>query len=155
MNKQAKTIIKAIIITILAIFQITLMSYFSIMGLWPNLVFVLALVLVLTGAEPEAFLTASLGGLILDLTSPLFFGFNTIILLIMVILVEMLVNKFLSEISMFVAGLFLIIVTVIIDLLMCLISHQFIFVNLIINVFYTLVVGLIMFRLINYWFRGK
>jgi hypothetical protein len=155
MNRQIKTIVKAIIITILAIVQITLMSYFSIVGLWPNLIFILALVLVLTGAEPEAYLTASLGGLILDLASPLFFGFNTIILLIIVTLVKMLVNKFLSEISMFMAALFLIIVAISVDLMMCLITRQFIFINLIFNVFYTLIIGLLMFRLINYWFRGK
>lgn len=155
MNKQFKTIFKVLAIILLVIIQITLMPYFGISGLWPNLIFLSSIVLILIGADREAYLVASLGGLMLDFASPLFFGFNTIVLLGMVMIIHLLVNKFLGEITFFVTTIVLVLAIVIYDLIFCLITHQFLLTVLITNVLYSLILGLILFRILNTGFYRR
>lgn len=151
MNKQFKTIFKVLAIISLAIIQITLIPYFGILGLWPNLIFLLSLTLILIGAKQEAYLAASLGGLILDLASPLFFGFYTLVLFGIVAIVQLLVDKFLGEVTVFIQVLVLILATVIFNMIFCLTAHQFQITTFSINVLYSLILGLIMFRVLNTW----
>lgn len=149
MNKQIRNIIYILAIIFVAIIQITLMPYFSIFGLWPNLVLLLALILILNSADFEAFLVASLGGLILDLASPLFFGFNTLVLVLIVFLVKALIKKFFGEINFLVTAVFLVVLITLYDLLFCLVAHQFSFLGLVINLIYSLFLGFVIFILIN------
>jgi rod shape-determining protein MreD len=155
MNKQFKNITNLLIIFFLGVIQITLMPYFDIMGLWPNLIFLLAITFILIGAEQEAYLTASFGGLILDFVSPIFFGFNVLILVTLVALTQLLTKKFLSEVDVLMAGLVYIVATFIFNLIFSLIGHQFGWPALFIDIIYSLIVGSVMFYIVNNWFDRR
>ena len=155
MNKQFKNITSLLIIFAIGVIQVTLVPYFGIMGLWPNLIFLLAITFILIGAEQEAYLTASFGGLILDFASPIFFGFNVLILMSLVGLTQLLTKKFLSEIDILMAGLVYVVATFIFNLIFSLVGHQFGWPALIVNVIYSLIVGLVMFYIVSNWFDRR
>lgn len=155
MNSQFKNITNLLIIFFLGVIQITLMPYFGIMGLWPNLIFLLAITFILIGAEQEAYLTASFGGLILDFVSPIFFGFNVLILMSMVALTQLLVKKFLSEVDILMAGLVYIVATFMFNIIFSLIGHQFGWSSLLINIVYSCFVGLVIFYILNNWYDRR
>lgn len=155
MSKQLKDITNLLIIFLLGVIQITLMPYFSIMGLWPNIIFLLAVSFVLIGAEREAYLVASFGGFILDLVSPIFFGFNVLVLMFLTGLTQLLVKKFLSDINIFVAGLVFVVATAIFNLIFVLVGRQFNWSAFSFNILYSLIVGLIIFFILNNWFDRR
>lgn len=93
-------IFKIATFVIVAILQITLMPILNIKGMFPDLILVGAIVLILADFEEDAFLLAALGGLILDLVSPFFFGFNTFIFVGFLFLIRFLAQKILPEINL-------------------------------------------------------
>jgi hypothetical protein len=140
---------KIVLIFILAVIQIMVMPRFGILGTFPNLIFILALVLVIYGAETDAFLVAGVGGFILDLASPMFFGFNVLINLSAITLTRFVINKFLTETSVFISILIVGLVSVLLDLFMSLVTHQFSLLGMLTNLFYSMIVGFIFYRILN------
>ena len=153
MSKQVKTILKFLAIILLAIVQLTLLPLFAIHGVWPNLILILSLVLVLFNDDTDAFLTASLGGLILDLGSPLFFGFNIILNILLVFLIRFMLKKFLTETTFFVFGLVVFLAIIIFDTIISVVTHQFSWINLLINGGYSLIIAIIVYRSLSFNFN--
>jgi rod shape-determining protein MreD len=150
-----KNILKILIIIAVAVIQVTLMPNLNIYGVWPNLLLILALLLIFFGAEPEAYLTASLGGLILDLASPLSFGFYTLTLVSLTVFIRFLVNKFLNEPNVPVIIVILSLSILFMSILESLVAHDF-HVNLIfINLIYGLFMGLIFYRVLSFWIDNQ
>lgn len=143
--KQFTPIIKLLSIIILVVIQITLMPYMAIYGTWPNLILLLALVLIIFGATTESFLVASLGGLILDLASSLFFGFFTIVLMILIFMAKILVSKYLNEATVLISGIILTLTAVIFDSILSLVVHHFSIIQILVNSVYSLVLGLVFY----------
>jgi len=88
-----KNVLKGIGIIIIAILQLAVLTKISILGAVPNLILIIAIALMLRNRPHEAFLIALLGGMILDIGSPLKFGVLTIIYLIILVLIYLLINK--------------------------------------------------------------
>lgn len=146
-----KNILKFLIIIAVAVIQITLMPNLNIYGVWPNLLLILALLLIFFGAEPEAYLTASLGGLILDLASPLAFGFYTLTMVSLTVFVKFLVNKFLNEPNVPVIITILSLSILFMSTLESLLAHNFILNLILINLLYGLFIGIIFYRVLSFW----
>lgn len=88
-----KNVLKVFGIFILAIVQLALFSKLSVLGAIPNIVLVLIVALGLKGRFQEAVLTATIGGIILDLASPLRFGAYTVLMLGIALLIQYVVIK--------------------------------------------------------------
>jgi len=133
-----KNIVKIFAIFFLVIVQLTLVPYFAIGNVWPNLVFILVLVLVIFDHDYDAYLTASFGGLMLDLASPMFFGFFTLILMGFALMTKFLVNKFLTGTSPLVMSVIIFICIVIYDSIFVIISHEFNLIGFIFNILFSI-----------------
>jgi len=88
-----KTIIKIIAIVVLAIFQLALITKITILGSIPDLILILAVALVFKNRFQNAILVAAVGGIVLDLVSPLRFGVFTLIFLIIILMINYLLLK--------------------------------------------------------------
>lgn len=96
MNRQFFKIFLAIV---LALLQITLLPALAVVGVWPNLVLILALILIFWHFEPEGFLVGGLGGLMLDLAGPLSFGLHTLFILGLLFLNRFFIRRYLTELN--------------------------------------------------------
>lgn len=146
-----KSFIKILAIVSIALIQVLLMPYFAIYDVWPNLLLILAIILLFFDADPEALLVASLGGLILDFASPLTFGFFTIFLLVITLLVKLLMSKFFNEPNIIVMVFILAGALFVFDGVMALMAHNFSIFTIMISVTYGLLISLIFYRLLNFW----
>lgn len=101
-------LLKILGILILAYLQIALFSKFSVFSSLPNLIFILAIVLVSKGFFRDGLLVAIFGGILLDLASPGRFGIFTLYLIVVVYLLQFVLLKVIPEQTPFwVFGLFL------------------------------------------------
>lgn len=150
-----QNILKITAILILAILQITLMPYFGIHGYWPNLVLLVALILVIADFEMESWLVASAGGLILDLASPLYFGFNTILLVGSVLIMKIVLIKFLTEPNVITASLLVGLGSIIADCLLALVTKNFLWTNILANGLYSAIISVLLYQLIEKWFKKQ
>ena len=96
-----KNIIKIIAIILLAFIQIALFSKLTWLGAFPNIIFILAIALILKGYFQTSFLIAAIGGLILDFASPLRFGYYTFLLIGVLLIIRFVVLKSLPTPSLF------------------------------------------------------
>jgi len=92
-----KSILKIIIIFFLTILQLSIFSKFATLGAFPNIIFILAIVLALKNRREDSFLVAVVGGLVLDLASPLRFGVYTFAILDVLLLINFVVLKYLPS----------------------------------------------------------
>lgn len=97
MNK----IIKIILIIAIALSQLILLPLFSFKSFYPNIILISCVILIFLDLEADAFLLASLGGLILDLAGQLRFGLNIVIMLAIVFLMRFVFHKFFPEGNIF------------------------------------------------------
>jgi len=97
--------VKILLIFIIALFQIILMPLIEINGVWPNIVLLTAIALIFLGKKDDVFWLALLGGFILDLSNPLKFSFNIVILPVILLLINYVFERFLSESNIFIIGL--------------------------------------------------
>lgn len=148
---MVKNLLKILVIFGVAIAQILIMPYFGIHGVWPNLVLILALMLLFFDAQSEALFTASLGGVILDFASPLIFGYFTLMLVLLTLLVKLLMNKFLKDPNIFIMILIMAFSLFVFDSVQSLIVRQYSFAIILPNIFYGLIISLIFYRLLNFW----
>jgi hypothetical protein len=146
---MVKTLFKIILILLLVICQVTLIPHLQIFGAWPNLILILALVLTVAGLNENALLVASLGGLFLDLASPLIFGFYTLVLIIFTLSTSFLVKKFFAGFSPMILSAIVATGTLFYDLIFLLVSRQFSLLTLFVSIIYSVVVSQILFYLIN------
>ena len=90
---MVKIALKILLILILAVGQVALMTKFSIFGAIPNLVLVFAIALVIKNRFRDGLLVAFLGGLILDLSSSLWFGFYLFFMLVIIVAINFLLLR--------------------------------------------------------------
>lgn len=150
-----KNILKISAIIILAILQITLLPCFGIKNAWPNLILLMALVLMFLEFDLESLLVASVGGLILDLASPLIFGFHAVIFVAFVLFTKLWLSRFLTEPNAFIISLFLGLAAIFNDLIVILIARNFLWVSLMINGFYSGLIGFLLYRFGEHWFKKQ
>lgn len=82
---------------ILGILQVTFMPYLAIHTVWPNIILVIAVLLLLLDSFNDALLLAGIGGIIEDLTGKIPMGLNTIFLIGLIILLKITSRKFFPE----------------------------------------------------------
>ena len=148
---MAKNLIKIIAIIGVAVIQILLMPHFALYGVWPNLSLILALMLLFFNADPEALFAASLGGVILDLASPLTFGLFTASLILITLAIKLLMSKFFNEPNVFIMIFIMALALVTSNGLESLLARQFSPIIILINVIYGLLISLLFYRLLNFW----
>ncbi len=138
-----------LLIIFLSLCQIGLMSNFAIFGNWPNLILIMSLVLIFCDREAEAFLAATFGGLLLDLASPMFFGFYFISLSAITLIVKYIFSKFLTEINPIIVAAVTGVTMIVYDLTMALINHQFSLIGLVSNAIYAIVLAFVFYYFFN------
>jgi len=150
-----KNILKIGGIILLAILEITLMPNLGLKGLWPNLILVAALALILLDFGYEALLVASLGGLVLDFASPLFFGFNMLIIISFVLITKFLLTKYLAEPNILIVGIFIGFASIFNDVISMLVVRNFIFWPILLNACYSGLAGILFYRFFEQWFKRQ
>lgn len=150
-----QNIFKIFCIAILAILQLTLTPYLGFGGAWPNLILLTALVLMFLDFEVEGLLVASVGGLIFDLASPLFFGLYSIIFIGLALITKLLLTKFFTEPNLAITGIFLGLAAGLNDLLIMLLTRNFLWSIALINGIYSALIGLLIYRFFEHWFKKQ
>lgn len=91
-----KYILSTIIIYLLVLFQTSFLVHFSFWGIIPNLVFILVIVWNIYEKSDNNFgiYNAFTAGFFLDIFSDRIIGFNVLILVILVILIKLIFNKY-------------------------------------------------------------
>ena len=149
MNK----IFKIFIFILLGILQLTLMPIFSIKGMIPNLILIGSVILILADFEEDAFYLAALGGLVLDLAGPFFFGFHTIFFIGFIFLIRFLLQKIVTELS----TLLVLVGVFIFSLLFSVLENFFLGrlpgLNIFMYSFYSTIIGLLIFMFLQKWHR--
>lgn len=90
---MAKIILKILGILFLAIFQVAIIVKFSILGAIPNLILILAIALAFKNRFQDALLVVIVGGVVLDLASPMRFGIYIFLFLVILSLIHFLLLK--------------------------------------------------------------
>lgn len=96
-RKKTNLFIKILLIIALVILQMSLFSKFSFFSSIPNIIFLLSLTFLLRGFVRDSFLVGILGGLFLDLSSPLRFGIYTLFLAVNLLFIYFVVLKNIPE----------------------------------------------------------
>ena len=78
---MTRLLLKILAVFCLVIFQIAVMTKLMIWGTIPNLIILLAIAMVFRGRFQDGILLAGIGGLLLDLASPIRFGAYTMLFL--------------------------------------------------------------------------
>lgn len=91
-----KYLLSIIILYLLALFQTSFLVHFSFWGIIPNLVFILIIIWNLYEKSDNNFgiYNAFMAGFFLDIFSDRIIGFNVLILVILVILIKLVFNKY-------------------------------------------------------------
>ncbi len=152
---MTQNILKIFGIAVIAILQLTLLPHLGFNSAWPNLILIVALSLMILDLEIESFLVASVGGLVLDLAGPLFFGIHSVILLAFVLITKLLLKKFLTEPNIIVTGLLLGLASLLNDLIIILIAKNFIWIPILANGFYSAITGVLLYRFFEHWFKKQ
>ena len=143
-----KVLLKIFFIVLIALLQFVLMPILNIKGAIPNLILIGSLVLILSDFETDAFYLAGLGGIILDLGSPTFFGFNTFLLILLVFLARFLSKKYLPETNYLNIFLIVFLGSLIFGFVSTLILKEQITIVLLIGGIYAAILGLFFFRIL-------
>lgn len=88
-----KIILKVIAFVLLVIFQLVIVSKFSIWGTIPNFLLIIAISFMFRGQSYNGFLLAGISGLLLDLASPLRFGAYTLFFMGVLLIINFYVLK--------------------------------------------------------------
>lgn len=150
-----QNIFKIVVIIILAVLQLTLMPYLGFQDIWPNLILLAALALMILDFDIESLLVASVGGIILDLTSPLVFGVNTAILVVIVLVVKLLMTKYFTEPNIIILTFFFGLAAIIADCMVMLLTQNFIWLPVMVNGLYSAIIGLLLYRFFEQWFKRQ
>lgn len=137
--------IKIFIYILVGILQLTLMPIFQIQGMIPNIVLIGTLILAIIDFEEDSLYLAVVGGLVLDLTSPYFFGFYTIFFIALVISIKYLLLKILPGINLPLIIFVTFIVTILFGLLENLFLMRWPNLNILTYATYSTILGAIIF----------
>jgi hypothetical protein len=99
-----KTLIKIFLILVFGLLQLVF-SKFSFWGISPNIILILAIILVVNNRYKDSLLVGIFGGFILDLLSPLRFGINIFLFILILILIHFLLTKYISSLNIFIIAM--------------------------------------------------
>lgn len=139
---------KILLPIVLAILQVTLMPLLGIKGVYPNLLVIGVTFVVLFGEENDAFWFAVISGLILDLLSPLPFGLNTLLLVLLALIFGFL-KKSLPELNLLLVVTLIFVNTFIVSSILNLVTQHFSIYLLLFESIYAAVLGLGGFAYLN------
>ncbi|OGD67374.1 hypothetical protein A3F08_02620 [Candidatus Berkelbacteria bacterium RIFCSPHIGHO2_12_FULL_36_9] len=129
------------------------MPRFSYSGVYPDLILIIVFSLIFIGREDEAVFWALIGGVILDLFSPLRFGIFTFSMLILFLGVRYLVKHIFSDPSLIIALLFFFSGSILLNYPFAVLTSQYLL--LLFQGLYTLIIGGIIFGFIKYYLTQK
>lgn len=110
-----KNVFQVLLIILLFILQITLLNKFSFFNAVPNLILIVSICLVLKQNLDLSIFIAGVGGLLLDLVSPIYFGFYTITYLLIILILNYFILKISQSPNRFIIYLIFVIVSIFID----------------------------------------
>lgn len=148
-----KDIIKIFGILILVILQLSIFTKISFLNTIPNLIIILSIVLVFRGLLRDGLLVAIIGGIILDVYSPLHFGLFTILAFTTCIIVNYIILKNIPAPNLLLILLFFICLFLIINLIIILVTGLLpgwqILVDSVVNAFWGILVYFIAGKIIK------
>jgi len=146
-----KIFINVLLIVIAVILQITFMPKIAFLGAFPNLILLVALSLIFIKKIEEALLWIGLGGILLDLFSPVHFGVYIVSLILIFAISYYLVNYVFSDFSLFLAAAIFFISSIIFNIIFLLYTHYF---NLyLLEAVYTTLLGCMIYGIIRYYYK--
>ena len=142
-----------LVIIIVVILQTTLAPDMNLFGAFPNLIMIVMLSLLFIGRTEDAIWWAGIGGILLDIFSPVHFGVYTISFTLVIALNYYLVNYIFTDPTLPLAGTFIFVSSLIINFIFLLYSHYYgqYFLEAIYNTF----VGCIIYSLIRYYYKPR
>ena len=148
-----KIFINILLIFLAAILQISLFPKISIFSALPNLIFLATMILIFTNREDEALIWAGLGGILLDLFSPVRFGIFLFPLLVIYFLTSILVKRIFTDPNLIIAASFFFLGSIFFDILWIFINPQWQII--LINAIYNTIVGIIIYWLLRERLKPK
>jgi len=146
-----KTFLNILLVTIVVILETTLVPKMAIFGAFPNLVMLVILSLIFINRTRDALWWVLIGGVLLDLFSPVRFGAYTLSFVVIFFLAYYLVNYVFSEPSVFLAAGIFFISSLILNIIFLMYFHYF---GLyFIEAIYSTFVGCIVYGLIRYYYK--
>lgn len=137
--------IKILIFVILGISQLTLIPILGIKGIYPNIVLIGAVMLVMMDMEDDALLLAIIGGIILDLSGPLYFGLNVIIIIGIILSFRYIINKFIPVMNVITIAIGVLIATMVNAAVVNLFIGQWPSITIVLEGLYGLLIGYIIY----------
>lgn len=138
-----------------AIIQISLGPVFNLWGIWPNFILILTIILIMNNADEYGWLLAGIGGLVMDLASPMFFGLYTMIFLAVALINGFFIKKNISEISWIIISILSCLNTLLFDLIIMTVSKEWFWYSWLTNGGLGLVWGAIIFAAVSYFNRSN
>lgn len=148
-----KFIANLLLIFLLVILQISLMPKFIIFHSYPNLIFLVMMILIFLGKFREAGWWAIFGGILLDFNSQTPFGFYSLSLIFIFLIFSILTFKFFSNPTILIISIFLILGSLILDLGFLILTKMYILI--IFDSIYNLISGLLLYYIIRNYFKPK
>lgn len=118
-----KNFLKILAILILIILQLTFLPKLMIFSSIPNLIIIVSLSLLFRGFLSDSLMVAILGGLFLDLASPLRFGIYTLFLIAIILLLNLVILKNIPEPNLLIIYFLFFLIFGILNLLIFLFIH--------------------------------
>ena len=137
--------IKIVLFILVGILQLTFIPFFSVGGMYPNIVLIGVIILTLIDYEDDALMLAVFGGLVLDLSGPLFFGLNALLLIGLVLIYRYFINKIISSMNIMVITLSLLAGVVFYSTLINLFLGRWPSILLLYEAIYSLIIGLLLY----------
>lgn len=148
-----KTFILILTIIMAVILQISVIPNFSIYNVFPNIVLIVMLGLLYVRRTNEALWWMGLGGLLLDLVSPVRFGVYTLSFMIIFALNYYLIEYIFTDPSILLAGALIFISSLISNIIFLLLTHYYS--QIFTEAIYTSFVGCILYWIIRYYYKPK
>lgn len=148
-----KIFIHIICIILAVILQTTLLPQIKLLGGMPNLVLLTVLTLIFINRFDEAIIWVIIGGILLDLTSPIRFGYYYFALLIIYFLIRLLIVRLFNNPSWIISAIFFLFASVLLD---CYWIYYDCSINtltiILANAIYNIIFGLILYYLMQYYY---
>lgn len=145
-----KLLLKIFFIILIAALQVTLMPHLAIFDVWPNIVLILAILLVFLDFIPDSYLLAGIGGLVLDLSGPLRMGTNIIILIALISALRFINTKYFPESNALIIFISIITSSLLYSLIELLLLHQGLNFNIFFEAFYAGLLAEIILFIFNF-----
>lgn len=148
-----KLFIHLICIFLAIILQISLLPQITILGGFPNLILLVMLSLVFVGRINEAILWLSLGGILLEMVSPVHFGFYFFPLLAVFLLVNYLVKKLFTNPIWYLTLFFFFFSSLIFDLVWLFYDYSVFSISVLLaDAIYNTILGLVIYYFMLYYY---